>query len=276
MKKIATLLTLLVLSAFAQDEAAVQTGTPARLEAINGKQIKVFLQSLEDGKVTFQPFKSDKSMTVGIDKIRRFEFYPKYDAEACEAAFNEGDYATVLSVLDPVLESFAQYMPVENNLQPAFVMQMKSRFSQGEFSKVRKSADLLLATRLDPGLALQGQVCKALAALAEGDFSTAGKLHGEIESEAAKRYLQACIQRAQGQAREAMQTVVGIIAEHGNEVEWLGPGELLSAHLYLDLAMTNSALNTARQVKSIYAGTHIAADAGKLYTELVSENEPTQ
>ncbi len=268
MKKIATLLILLNLSTFAQAEAIAQSGTPARLEAINGKQIKVFLQSLEDGNLTFAPFKSTKSMTVGVDKISSLEFYPKYDAEACEAAFNQGDYTAVLGILDPLLEPFATYMPIENNLQSAFVMQMKAQFSLGENLKVQKSADLLLATQLDSGLAIQGQVYKALSALAEGDIPAAETLSDELENAAAKLYLQACIQRSQGQFKGAMDSVVSIISEYGNEVEWLGPSELLSAHLYLDLAMTNSALNTARQVKNIYAGTHISADAGALYEQL--------
>ena len=256
----------------AQEQEVVQTGTPAMLEAANGKKMKVFLQSLENESLTFQPFKSPKNMTVPSSKIKSLEFFPKYDAVAVEAAFNNSDYTGVLATLEPLLEPFAQYMPVENNLQASFVMMMKSQYGNGEFSKVRKSADLLLVNPLDPGLAMQGKVYKALAAIADGDFQTSEKLRSELENEAAKLYLKACTQRAQGQPKEAMQTVVGIVAEHGNDVEWLAPGELLSAHLYLDLAMTNSALNTARQVVSMYAGTHIAGDAQKLYTQLGGED----
>jgi hypothetical protein len=121
---------------------------------------------------------------------------------------------------------------------------------------------------------MKGKIYKALAAIAEGDYEAAEKLKPEIESEAAKLYMQACTQRQQGELKQAMQTVVNIIAEHGNDVEWLGPGELLSANLYLDLALTNSALNTARQVKNMYAGSHIGGDGAKLYEQLqTAENQ---
>ena len=274
MKKLTTLLILISLAAFGQEEELVQTGTPAMLEAANGKKMKVFLQSLENESITFQPFKSPKNMSVPSSKIKSLEFFPKYDVEAVEASFNAGDYTAVCSVLDPLMVDIEQYMPIENNLYPAFVLHMKARYGLGEYGKVRICADYMVANTFDYRQAMKGRVYKALAAIAEGDFDTAEKQRADIESEAALLYLKACTQRAQGQPKEAMQTVVDIIAEHGNDVEWLGPGELLSAHLYLDLALTNSALNTARQVKNIYAGSNIGGDGAKLYEQLqTAENQ---
>ena len=87
-------------------------------------------------------------------------------------------------------------------------------------------------------------------------------------SEAAKLYLLACVQRVQNEPKKAIQTVTSIIAEHGNDVEWLAPSELLSAQIYLDMAMTNSAVNTARQVMNMYAGTYVSGDAARFYNRL--------
>jgi hypothetical protein len=145
---------------------------------------------------------------------------------------------------------------------------MKARYGLGEYGKVRICADYMVANTFDYRQAMKGRIYQALCAIAEGDFQTSENLFDEIESEAAKLYLQACTQRAQGDPKAAMQTVIDIIAEHGNDVEWLGPGELLSANLYLDLALTNSALNTARQVKNMYAGSNIGGDGAKLYEQL--------
>lgn len=273
MKKLTTLLALIAVSALAQDDAAVQTGTPVKLEAINGKVIRAMLQSLENDTVTFQPYKSNKTIDVGIDKVKHFEFYPKYDKTAVEAAFNKGEYAEVLAILDPMMEPFEQYMPVDNNLHPAFLIQMKAHYALGDFSTVRKFANLLLISPLDSEMTMQGKVYQTLSIQAEGDFSEAEKLRAAIEVDAARLYIHACALRAQAQPKQAMQIVVDIIAEHANEIEWLAPSELLSAQLYLDLGMTNSALNTARQVKNIYAGTYIAADAGKLHAQLQTPEE---
>jgi hypothetical protein len=274
MKKLTTLLILISLSSFAQEQELVQTGTPAMLEAANGKKMKVFLQSLENESLTFQPFKSSKNMSVPSSKIKSLEFFPKYDEAGLEVSFNAGDYTAVCSMLDPLMVDFEQYMSIENNLYSVFVLHLKARLGLGEYEKVQTAADAMISNTFDYRQAMKGRVYKALAAIAEGDFDTAEKQRADIESEAALLYLNACTQRAKGQPKEAMQTVIDIIAEHGNDVEWLGPGELLSANLYLDMALTNSALNTARQVKNMYAGSHIGGDGAKLYEQLqTAENQ---
>ncbi|VGO22658.1 tetratricopeptide repeat protein [Pontiella sulfatireligans] len=271
MKNVVAIIALVAVSAIAQEEV-VQSGTPARLEAVNGKQVRVFLQSLVDGTVTFQAFKSDKNIPVPADKIRRFEFYPKYDAAALEQSFNSADYDAVLATLEPLMLDYAPYMTVSNNMQDAYCMMMEAYRAQGDFAKVRVCAEAL-AQSSGPKFVMLGQVNTALAAIAEGDFKAVESLREEIESEAASLYLQASAERAQGQPKVAMQTVVEIIAEHANDVQWMAPSELLSAELYLDMAMTNSAVSTARQVKNIYGGSNIAADANKLYIALGGESE---
>ena len=270
-----SLVALAATGALAQEPPA-QSGTPARLEAINGKQARVFLQGLEGGKLSFQAYKSTRNISVDISKINRLSFLPKYDAEAVEANFNAGDYPAVIAELGPFMEPYWEYMLVDNNLREAFCTLMGAHRAIGDFSKVRKAADLLMACG-DPVLQLRGQVNTALAALASGDLQAAEKIRTEVASEAAGLYLQASIERAKQQPKAALKTISVIIAEYANAVEWLGPSELLCAHLYLDMIgsspgiTTNSALNTARQVKNMYTGTHVAADARALWVSLGGE-----
>lgn len=266
---------LTAIGAVAQEQA-VQSGVPARLEAINGKQARVFLQHLKDGKLTFQAYKSDKDISVDATKIKSLTFFPKYDAEAVTADFNAGNYAGVISTLDPLLEPFWEYMLVDNTLRDAFCMLMDAHLKTGDFPKVLKAAALLQASGA-PNLMQRGQVNTALAALAGGDFKTAEKIRNEVESEAAGLYLQASIERKNDQPKAAIKTVSIVIADHANVVEWLGPSELLCANLYMDMLgsipgiTTNSARNTARQVKNMYGGTPVAADARKLWVSLGGE-----
>ena len=140
-------------------------------------------------------------------------------------------------------------------------------------AKIKKAAALLIASG-DPALMQRGQVFLALAAIAGGDIQTALGIRSEVASEAAGLYLQACIEQAEQRPKDAIKTISLNILDHANDVEWLGPSELLCAHLYLDMVSsnsvvtTNSALNTARQVKNIYAGTYVAANAKNLWTSL--------
>lgn len=263
---------LAALGAVAEEKAA-QPGVPARLEAINGKQARVFLQSLEEGNLTFQAYKSNKDMTVPASKVKSLTFFLKYDADAVQADYALGDYPAVVSTLEPLLEPYWEYMVVENNLRTAFGMLLDAYRESGEFSEIRKAAALLIASG-DPVLEQRGQVFLALAAIAGGDLAAAAKIRSEIDSEAAGLYLQASIEQAEDRPTAALKTVSLNILDHANDVEWLGPSELLCAHLYLDMVgsnsviTTNSALNTARQVKNIYAGTYVAANATKLWTSL--------
>lgn len=251
----------------------VQSGTPALLEAINGKQARVFLQQLEDGVLTFQPHKSTKNMTAPITKISSLTFYPKYDAEAVEQQIKSGDYSGVLSSLVPVMEPYWEYMVVDNNMRGAFCMLMDAYRKKGDFIKVREIANILLECG-DPEMVQRGQVNIALVAIAENDLETAKKIRGEVTSETAGLYLQASIERVEQGPKVAMWTVTGIILNHANDVEWLGPSELLCANLYVDMLGTNSVITTnsplltARQVKNMYSGNSVAADAEKLWISL--------
>jgi len=268
-----SLVALAAMGAAAAQDKAVQPGVPAMLEAVNGKKARVFLQRLEEGNLTFQAYKSTRDMTVPAVKVKSLTFFPKYDADAVQADYAQGDYPAVITTLAPLLEPFWDYMVVENNLRASFGMLLDAYRETGEFSKIRKAAALLIASG-DPALVQRGHVFRALAAIAGGDLQTALGIRSEVASEAAGLYLQACIEQAEQRPKDAIKTITLNILDHANDVEWLGPSELLCAHLYLDMVgsnsvvTTNSALNTARQVKNIYAGNYVAANAKKLWTNL--------
>lgn len=267
-----SLVALVAVGAMAQ-KADVQSGTPAMLEGSTGKKAPVFLQSLKDGRLIFQPRKSTKNIPAPVSKIRSLTFFPKYDAEAVELQFNSGDYAGALAALVPVMEPYNEYMLIENNLRDTYCMQMDAYRKTGDLANARKAAMVLMETGTT-NLMQRGQVTLALLAISGEDLETAKKIRNEVTSVPAGLYLQACIERAEDRPKDAIWTVSGIIINHANEVEWLGPSELLCAHLYLDMLTTNSVIttnspmNTARQVKNIYGGSSVAADAEKIWISL--------
>ena len=273
MKQILTSIVVLSAIAVLAQEEEGQSGTPAKLEAINGKQVQVFLQSQKDGTITFQPRKSTRNISVGSDKVKSLTFFLKYDEAAVEASYNAGDYQGVNATLSPLMEPFWDYMIIDNNLRDVFCFLMDANRELGKSSEVRKAANILMDSG-DETLKQRGLVSLALVALAEKDIPTAEKIQGEVSSEAAALYLQASIEWAKKDPKSAIQTVAKIITEHANDIDWLAPSELLCAYLYMDMTgsnsviTTNSALNTARQVKNIYSGTHVAADAEKFWISL--------
>ncbi len=277
------LFSLVVLFAAAASGQVAQSGTPARLEVVNGKVVKAFLQSMEDGILTFQQSKSTRNVPAPADKIRSLTFYPKYDSVAVEHSFNEGDYSSVITTLGPVMEPYWDYMAISNNLQAAFGMLVKSHLREEDYAKVQSASEVLVESS-NPDLVVQGQVYAALVALsntttngvvASNSLVRAEALLGEVDSEVAGLYLQACIERAKGAPQEASKIVAELIANHGNDLDWMPQSELLSAYLYLDQGITNSAANCARQVQSIYGGSNIARDAEKFRATLPVEDPST-
>ncbi|MEI6891491.1 MAG: hypothetical protein V5783_04880 [Pontiella sp.] len=258
----------------AQQEV-VQAGTPALLEAANGRKIKVMLQSIEDDKLTFQPFKSTKDMTVPASKIKNLQFFPKYDQDAVDAAFISGDFRAVLDIMEPVMADYIEYMAIDNNMRKSFVQVYNCYRFNRDYDNMAAYAERLVACG-DDDLVLKGKAGLALVALSKEDLVLAEKLSAEVAeiSVVAGLYLKAEIERAQGNSKEAIQTVTIMIEEYANDVEWLPASELLIAYCYLDMTgtnsviTTNSALNTARQVKNMYAGSAVAADAEKLWASL--------
>jgi outer membrane protein assembly factor BamD (BamD/ComL family) len=89
-----------------------------------------------------------------------------------------------------------------------------------------------------------------------------------ITSPAEKLYTQACMERAKGDPKSAIQTAVKVIALYSGEKEWLARSELLSAELYLELGMPEAADITARQIQNLYAGMDVAKKADVLRSKI--------
>lgn len=286
-------------------------GTPALLETANGKKAKVTLQKMEAGNLTFVA--GSRSMTVPVDKISSlafsmgkedFDFYRKQQVisdeqvseifkqehistadkldlifktvlKNIEQRYNDGDFQKVIDATSPVMEKYIQYMPIKNNMRTPFVLTYNSYKSLGDYANATRYAEMLAAMDNDE-MKLMGQIGLAQIALDQGNVSDAAKIKGELPEDAvaADLYLQAALQRAKGEPKEAIITVTQIIEEFPNDVEILPASELLVAYCYLDMTgtnsviSTNSAMNTARQVKNMYAGTAAAVNAEKLWAEL--------
>ena len=312
MKRIWISLVVLAAMGAVAAEKVVQPGVPALLEAVTGKKARVFLQSLEEGNLTFQPYNSTREMTVPAAKVKSLGFSLNKEelehfrergtisndeiseifgrenlgrAEKLElisktifgniaSAICRGEYTEVVAAIEPLMVDRSQYMVIENNLRDTFCMLMDVNRKLGEYDKVRRAANILIEAD-DPKMVQRGHVNLALVAIDGGDLPVAEGIRSEITSEAAGLYLQACIEQAQQRPEDGIKTIRRNILDHANDVEWLGPSELLCAYLYLDMAgvsnsviSTNSALNTARQVKNMYGGTPVAADAEKLWESL--------
>lgn len=241
---------------------------PAVLKMKDGKALRVFLLGLTEGQLTLRLDKGKVSKTVAVSDVEILNFtHAKYDPDVAQGFFDQADYAAVVGMLDPVLKPYTAYISVTNSQQDIFGLLLEAYCLNENYADASRAATALLGT-LDPELKLKAEVFGALAYVGLGDFPHAQDLQKEMTNPAAALYVQAVMERAQGEPREAIQTAVEIISQHVNDMMWLPSAELLCAELYLEMGMTNSALVTARQTEKLYVGTHIGKEAEALFVTL--------
>jgi len=249
-------------------------GVPAKLETANGKVVNSLLQGCSNGLLTFRLHRGKKEFTVPVSKVRKLTFVTKFDRARAKEAFDAADYGAAISVLEPALLPLKEYMVVDNDLRPAYRMLMLSYYGVGDFEKLNDAVKVVEGMNV-PDYRTEAKVCSALVALAKDDVAAAEEIRSELEksSPAAALYIKACTLRKKAAYRDAIWTATEVLAEHGNDLLWMPPTELLCARLYLDMGMTNSASLTARQVKHIYTGTRIAVEAKRMRDQLGIRDE---
>ena len=260
------------LAVVALTQAQEQPGVPAKMTVATGKVVPVFLQSLVDGKLVFQIYKRTKNIPLrDVTKVSSLDFMNEFDREGVTRLFNAGDYQGVVDKmttdLKPSLDEYWQYMSIENNFQSEFCNLLTAYLKLDDFENAAIAASNLSRSS-NQEVRAKGVAASIKVALAKGDIEDAEKLLERIDSEVGKLYLMACIERAGNNPKAAFKLVNNIISEHPNNLNWMPQSEFLNVHLYMDIGLTNSAIQTARQVKNIYGNSNVAAEAQKLQTFL--------
>lgn len=260
----------LVSMGLAQD----QPGVPARMQIVGlPKPLPVFLQRVEDGRFYFQRYRQNKDIAGPINKIAHLEFIEKFDLDGARELYRNGEFELLVSKMEtemkPSLDEYWPYMRIDNNFQDVFCMLTHVYLELGEYDKATKAAAILIQSN-NSSVHSTGQSVSIMIALKDGRIEDAEALLEQIDSPTGVLYFRACIERAKKDPKAAIQLVTELIAEHGNDLDWMPKAELLSAYLYHDMAETrpdpylDSAKQTARQVKHMYAGTYIAGLAQRL------------
>jgi hypothetical protein len=149
-------------------------------------------------------------------------------------------------------------MEIPNALQGLYLLQVAANWQVRDVEAVGQAASRLVRCVGDEYVQQQGVRYAMLVAMALDDADALDALSGRLNSEAARAYLAAEEHRVKGEPKQAMEAVIEMIRVHANVVDWLGPCELLAAEIYMELAMTNSAIKTASLVESMYADSAVA------------------
>ncbi|QHI70355.1 tetratricopeptide repeat protein [Tichowtungia aerotolerans] len=275
MKRIVILLTsVLCCLASAQESRTLN----AKLNRADGKAFRVILEDCDGTHLTYSLESGRESKTLPLVDIKELEIQlPKLSLDALQAKLVAAEYAEVVSALEPVVGGAGIYMVVPNNAVSLYALLTKAYLRNGDIEKARGSAEQLKAVS-DAAVKKQALATIAQCVLEAGELDEAGRLIGELSDPVAKLYLTARLQRAAGQSKEAIQTVIDLIASYPNDHNWMPQTEYLDAQLYLDLGMPDSAAEVAHQVMVLYPRSEFKVEAQKLLEEInrLTEEESVQ
>jgi len=257
-----------------------QSGVPAQMQIAGmAKPLPVFLQRVEDGRLYFQRYRQSNDLAGPINKIAHLEFMERFDLAGARELYRVGEFELLVSKMEtelkPSLDEYWPYMQIDNNFQDVFCMLTRVYLELGDYDKATKAAAILIQSK-NASVLSTGQSVSILIALKEGRIEDAEQLLEQIDSPAGVLYFRACIERAKKEPKAAIQLATELIAQYGNDLDWMPKAELLCAYLYQDMAETqpepylDSAKQTARQVKNIYAGTNIAALAQRMEASIAA------
>lgn len=235
--------------------------------------LRVFLIQNHGDELTIRLENGRSNTEIPVSEVERLEMdYPEYDKQQVQQDFNDADYTAVIQTLEPVARAAGDYMSISNNVEDSFALLMKAYFENGDLDQAQKAAGQLLMVQ-NEDLKSLAEAYQALAVLESGDVNAASELLGKISDPAARIYVQARIEKAEGEPQAAIQTAVKLFASHPNDMNWMPQNELLCAQLYLELGMTNSAAAVARQTQKLYAGMNVEKKAQALRLSITESME---
>jgi tetratricopeptide (TPR) repeat protein len=107
-------------------------------------------------------------------------------------------------------------------------------------------------------------IAESFSLLNDGQFDAALVRMEDISNPAAKLFVKACVEQAQGKLEQALETVTMSVVQYPNDSVWTAKSELMSAALYIELGQFDSAEAAIRQIQLFHEGTDAAEKAAGL------------
>lgn len=247
---------------------AAPKGAPAILERNDGRAWRVMLQRIEKGQVVVRLENASGERLFKVEDIKRLQLsHAPLDLKAAQASFDSADYGKTIQLLEPVTAPYRPFVAISNNLEDEFILLLRAYERNGNASQAVDLAQQLSVSP-NPKVGDVARVMTALGAIRQNDLVKAEEIRAGLNESPAGLYIQASIERARGEPQKAIQTAIRLIADHGNDMDWMPRTELLCAALYNDMGMEDSAASTARQTAAFYKGTGIGKEAERFLAEL--------
>lgn len=253
--KLYLLVIIFTASSYAQDLIGV-------IDLNNGRRVNVIMQKSDNTDIHCIEYKSKKKFVIPADKVNSIEFIYEYNFDnfCNEINFNN----EVFINFENEMKKYSNFMFVNNNLLNYFYdyldyVLLSDRFEDSLINYI----DILKSSSVS-SINAKGLHYECMYRIKIHEFDKAQESVENILNEIDKIYYQALIFNEQKKFKDAMHTVTQMIINHPNDTSWLPPTELLAAKIYLGLGLTNSAINTMKQIKNIYNGTITAKVAGEV------------
>lgn len=214
--------------------------------------------------VEFSTGKPPRLIRLGANTIKEIIFEVNIDTEKLAEMIENREYERAITTLDHAISSFVEFNDLPANLTKYRALLMELHYKTRNFDKSVEISSKILADDQDPVLQERSRICQALALIDGGRLSEAEAVlatYGwdqELSKDTSpqKLYITAKLMVMKKDYVNAIEVVAKVIAFNSQDPDWMQPAELLSAEIYTELGMFDSAEEVIRQISLLYKNTN--------------------
>ncbi len=200
------------------------------------------------------------SSSTALSMIKQIEFrFSGVSLTMCESMFRSGDRKSLEGILDQYVGPVAQYSYLPTNLGDYLVWMLRTQYWNKNAAGAGKTIGHIRQME-DPASADIASLYFVMMLLDQGKTADAKTVFASVAdpdsfSVPMAEYIRGKIALEEGDPRQAMQHVAGIIAFHSRDAEWMAPSTVLEARIYQRLGQPQKADAVANELIIAYPGT---------------------
>lgn len=236
---------------------------PAELVMGNGRSWKGQIVSRDGDWIEFKTGTAAAPIRIGAGTIKELRFVVEVNAEKISEMMENLEFKRVIDSLSRTLDPFIEYSDIPSNLTQYNSLLMELYYQTKQYDESLAISSKISGDDRNPTLQAKARVYRALALIDSGNSAEVKSLLSEYgwdqESSAdaapEELYIKAKLMVMNGEYSKAMENVAKVIVFHSHDPDWLQPAEMLSAEVYTELGLYDSAEEVCRQILILYKNT---------------------
>ncbi|MEN7972416.1 MAG: hypothetical protein ABFR47_01135 [Verrucomicrobiota bacterium] len=229
----------------------------------NGRSWKGKLVGRDGDWIEFSTGTSAQPIRLGASTIKQLNFNVNVDSEKVMTMMNNRQFERVIISLSKVIDEYSEYSDIPSNLSKYNALLMELYYRTGKYEESLAISRKLAEDGRNRDRQAKARVYQILALIDSGKMDEATVLQAkygwdkETSSDTAPEelYIKAKLLLLNKEYSKAMELVAKVIVFHSHSPDWIQLAEILSAEIYIELGLYDSADEVCRQIMVLYKNT---------------------